>query len=155
MEALAKKYPDDVEAKIFYALALNETFDHKTMGNLLKAIKILEPIDKKYPDHPGITHYLIHSYDFAPIAKQGRAGRQQVREDRAVGAARAAHAFAHLLDGRHVGGVDRVQPELGRGGQRIRREDQARRRARGRAALARTSCSTPTCSSGRMRRRRR
>ena len=71
MEALTKKYPQDVEAKIFYALALNETFDHKSMAPLLKAIKILEPLDKKYPEHPGITHYLIHSYDFAPIAKKG------------------------------------------------------------------------------------
>ena len=71
MEALAKKYPNDVEATIFYALALNETFDHKSMQPLFKAIKILEPLDKKYPDHPGITHYLIHSYDFAPIAKKG------------------------------------------------------------------------------------
>jgi tetratricopeptide (TPR) repeat protein len=71
MEALVKKYPDDVEAKIFYALALNETFDHKNMDPLLKAIAILEPLDKKYPDHPGVTHYLIHSYDFAPIANRG------------------------------------------------------------------------------------
>jgi tetratricopeptide (TPR) repeat protein len=71
MEALVKKYPDDVEAKVFYALALNETFDHKNMDPLLKAIAILEPIDKKYPDHPGVTHYLIHSYDFAPIAARG------------------------------------------------------------------------------------
>src|SRR5262247_1795084 len=71
MERLAAKYPDDVEAKIFYALALNETFDHKSMEPLLKAVAILEPIDKKYPDHPGVTHYLIHSYDFAPIAKRG------------------------------------------------------------------------------------
>src|SRR5262247_1911258 len=71
MEALAKKYPNDVEAKIFYALALNETFDHKSMEPLLKAIKILEPIDKKYPDHPGVTHYLIHSYDFPAIASRG------------------------------------------------------------------------------------
>jgi tetratricopeptide (TPR) repeat protein len=71
MEALFQKYPDDVEAKIFYALALNETFDHRSMDNLLRAIKILEPIDKKYPDHPGVTHYLIHSYDFPPLAKRG------------------------------------------------------------------------------------
>ena len=71
MEALAKKYPDDVEARIFYALSLNETFDHKTMGNLLKAIEILEPIDKQYPDHPGVTHYLIHSYDFPALADRG------------------------------------------------------------------------------------
>jgi tetratricopeptide (TPR) repeat protein len=71
MEQLAAKYPDDVEAKIFYALALNETFDHKSMEPLLKAVKILEPIDKKYPDHPGVTHYLIHSYDFPAIAQRG------------------------------------------------------------------------------------
>jgi len=71
MEALSKKYPGDVEAKIFHALALNEIFDHKSMDPLLKAISILEPLDKKYPDHPGITHYLIHSYDFAPIARRG------------------------------------------------------------------------------------
>ncbi len=71
MEQLTAKYPDDVEAKIFYALALNETFDHKSMDPLLKAIAILEPIDKKYPDHPGVTHYLIHSYDFPAIAKRG------------------------------------------------------------------------------------
>jgi len=71
MAALVKKYPDDVEAKIFYALALNETFDHKNMEPLLKAIAILEPIDKRYPDHPGVTHYLIHSYDFPAIARRG------------------------------------------------------------------------------------
>ena len=71
MEALAKKYPNDVEAKVFWALALNETFDHKSMDPLVKAVQILEPLDRKYPDHPGITHYLIHSYDFAPIARRG------------------------------------------------------------------------------------
>jgi len=71
MERLAKKYPDDVEAKIFHALALNEVFDHKNMEPLLKAVKILEPLDKKYPEHPGITHYLIHSFDFPAIAHKG------------------------------------------------------------------------------------
>ena len=71
MAALAKKYPADVEAKVFHALALNESFDHKSMAPLEQAIAILEPLDKKYPDHPGITHYLIHSYDFAPIAHKG------------------------------------------------------------------------------------
>ena len=71
MAALSEKYPDDVEAKVFHALALNETFDHKDMAPLLKAISILEPLDRKYPDHPGIAHYLIHSYDFAPLARKG------------------------------------------------------------------------------------
>jgi tetratricopeptide (TPR) repeat protein len=71
MGALSRKYPNDVEAKVFHALALNEIFDHKSMAPLTQAIAILEPLDKKYPDHPGITHYLIHSYDFAPIAQRG------------------------------------------------------------------------------------
>jgi tetratricopeptide (TPR) repeat protein len=71
MERLAKKYPDDAEAQVFHALALNEVFDHKNMEPLLRAARILEPLDKKYPEHPGITHYLIHSYDFAPIAQKG------------------------------------------------------------------------------------
>ena len=71
MGALSGKYPKDVEAKVFHALALNEVFDHKSMAPLMQAISILEPLDKTYPDHPGITHYLIHSYDFAPIAQRG------------------------------------------------------------------------------------
>ena len=71
MAALSRKYPKDVEAKVFHALALNEIFDHKSMAPLMQAISILEPLDKTYPDHPGITHYLIHSYDFAPIAQRG------------------------------------------------------------------------------------
>ncbi|HEU5294252.1 MAG TPA: hypothetical protein VFU71_05655 [Burkholderiaceae bacterium] len=71
MGALSRKYPNDVEAKVFHALALNEIFDHKSMAPLTQAVAILEPLDKKYPDHPGITHYLIHSFDFAPIAQRG------------------------------------------------------------------------------------
>src|SRR2546421_5427737 len=55
MDALVKKYPGDVEAKIFYALALNETFHHTSMDPLLMAIAILGPLDKKDPDHQGIT----------------------------------------------------------------------------------------------------
>ncbi len=71
MGALSRKYPKDVEAKVFHALALNEIFDHKSMAPLMRAVAILEPLDKKYPNHPGITHYLIHSFDFAPIAQRG------------------------------------------------------------------------------------
>jgi tetratricopeptide (TPR) repeat protein len=95
MEALAKKYPDDVEAKIFYALALNETFDHKTMGNLIKAIEILEPIDQKYPDHPGVTHYLIHSYDFPALADRGVAAANKYAKI-APAAPHAQHMPAHI-----------------------------------------------------------
>jgi tetratricopeptide (TPR) repeat protein len=95
MAALATKYPDDVEAKIFYALALNETFDHKSMAPLLKAITILAPLDQQYPEHPGITHYLIHSYDFAPIAKQGVPAANKYAKI-APSAPHAQHMPAHI-----------------------------------------------------------
>jgi tetratricopeptide (TPR) repeat protein len=95
MEALARKYPNDVEAKIFHALALNETFDHKNTANLVAAIKILEPLDKKYPDHPGITHYLIHSYDFPSLAKRGVPAANKYAKI-APSAPHAQHMPAHI-----------------------------------------------------------
>ncbi|MES2072557.1 MAG: hypothetical protein V4488_19510 [Pseudomonadota bacterium] len=97
MEALVKKYPRDVEAKIFYALALNETYDHndKSYAKLLKAASLLEPLDKKYPKHPGITHYLIHSYDFAPIARRGVPAADKYAKI-APGSPHALHMPSHI-----------------------------------------------------------
>src|SRR5215471_17675013 len=73
MEALMQKYPDDTEAAIFYALALNETALHsdKTFANQLKAGAILEKVEAKVPDHPGVLHYLIHTYDYPTLAQRG------------------------------------------------------------------------------------
>ncbi|QQO37140.1 hypothetical protein JJC00_16940 [Bradyrhizobium diazoefficiens] len=73
MAALMQKYPDDPEAAIFYALALNETALHsdKTFANQLKAGAILERIKAKLPDHPGVLHYLIHTYDYPTLAQRG------------------------------------------------------------------------------------
>jgi hypothetical protein len=70
MEALAVKYPDDVEARIFYALALDQTAlpTDKTYANQLKAAAILEKEFERQPDHPGLAHYIIHSYDVAALA---------------------------------------------------------------------------------------
>jgi hypothetical protein len=72
-EALAAKYPDDDEAQIFYALYLAGTQlpSDQTYSAWLKAAGILEKEFKKYPDHPGVAHYLIHSYDAPSIAQQG------------------------------------------------------------------------------------
>jgi hypothetical protein len=72
MGRLHDRWPDDPEAGIFYALALNEAADlsDTTYANQLKAAAILNAEAKKQPDHPGIAHYLIHSYDFAPLAAQ-------------------------------------------------------------------------------------
>ena len=73
MEALATRYPDDKEAQIYWALALAVSASpaDKTYANQLKAAKILEPIFIANPQHPGVAHYLIHAYDYPPIAKQG------------------------------------------------------------------------------------
>jgi tetratricopeptide (TPR) repeat protein len=71
--ALAAKYPDDDEAQIFYALHLagTQTATDQTYSAYLKAAGILEKQLAKHPDHPGVAHYLIHSYDAPPIAAQG------------------------------------------------------------------------------------
>jgi hypothetical protein len=72
MEQLAQKYPDDAEAAIFYALALNETAvpSDKTYAKQLKAGAILEKVAARLPEHPGVLHYLIHTYDYPPLAQR-------------------------------------------------------------------------------------
>jgi tetratricopeptide (TPR) repeat protein len=71
--ALAARYPDDDEAQIFAALYLAATQSQadQTYASYLKAAAVLERQFEKYPDHPGVAHYLIHSYDAPPIAKDG------------------------------------------------------------------------------------
>jgi hypothetical protein len=73
MERLYLTYPDDREAAVFYALALNATAlpTDKTFANTLQAAAILQEVFAEQPDHPGVAHYLIHSYDYPPLAQQG------------------------------------------------------------------------------------
>lgn len=73
MGRLASTYPDDREATIFYALALNIAASptDKTYANQLKAGKLLEAVFSEQPKHPGVAHYLIHTYDYPPIAQWG------------------------------------------------------------------------------------
>ncbi|MGE5850322.1 MAG: hypothetical protein ACM362_09370, partial [Candidatus Methylomirabilota bacterium] len=73
MESLRRRYPEDREAAIFYALALNITASpaDKSYANQLKAAEILEKVFAEQPNHPGVAHYLIHSYDYPPIAGRG------------------------------------------------------------------------------------
>src|ERR1035437_2139928 len=70
MEQLAQHYPDDDEAQIYYALALNTSASpaDKPYVNQLKGAAILEVIAKRQPQHPGVAHYLIHLYDYPGIA---------------------------------------------------------------------------------------
>src|SRR5205085_5062789 len=71
MADIYTKYPDDAEAAIFYALALNTTADptDKTYANQRKAGEILKKVSAAQPDHPGIIHYIIHNYDNPDLAE--------------------------------------------------------------------------------------
>jgi hypothetical protein len=71
-EALAQRYPDD-ETRIFDALYLtaSQSLADKTYGRALKAASILEAQFAKHPNHPGVAHYLIHTYDFPALAQKG------------------------------------------------------------------------------------
>src|SRR3984893_10354871 len=93
MEGLMQKYPDDPEAAIFYALALNETAlpSDKTYAKQLKAGAILEKIVAKQPDHPGALHYLTHTYDSPPLAQRALAAA-----DKYAGVAPAAQHAQHM-----------------------------------------------------------
>lgn len=73
MEQLAAKYPNDDEAQIHYALALNvgASPTDKTYANQLEGAAILEKIWERQPDHPGIAHYLVHLYDTPALAEKG------------------------------------------------------------------------------------
>lgn len=72
-EKIAAKYPDDDEAKIAYAITLNTSADlhDKTYAQQSKGAAILEPLSKRLPRHPGVTHYLIHLYDYPETAAKG------------------------------------------------------------------------------------
>src|SRR5437016_3796643 len=98
MEALAQKYPSDLEASIFYALALNTTLNpsDKTYANQLKAAGILEKVFAVQPEHPGVAHYLIHSYDFPPIAQKGLPAARRYASI-APSAPHAQHMPSHIF----------------------------------------------------------
>jgi tetratricopeptide (TPR) repeat protein len=72
-EKIAAKYPDDDEAQIAYAITLNTSADlsDKTYAQQMKGAAILEPISQRLPRHPGVTHYLIHLYDYPETAAKG------------------------------------------------------------------------------------
>jgi len=73
MQKLVERFPDDAEAKVFYALALLATHPptDSTLARPMRAARILEDLSPTHPDHPGIAHYLIHSYDYPSTAERG------------------------------------------------------------------------------------
>jgi len=90
---IAAKYTDDDEAQIAYAITLNTSADlnDKTYAQQKKGIAILEPISQRLPRHPGVTHYLIHLYDYPELAAQGLGAA-----DRYAGIAPAAPHAQHM-----------------------------------------------------------
>jgi hypothetical protein len=97
MARLWARYPNDAEAGIFYALALNEAADpaDKTYVRQLKAADILERLEAKYPEHPGIPHYIIHSYDYPELAMRGVFAASRCAR-LAVSAPHALHMPSHI-----------------------------------------------------------
>ena len=112
MEGVHQRYPDDREAAVFYALSLlaSEPDGDTTFVNRKKAAAVLEPLFTEEPDHPGVAHYLIHSYDKPQLAATGAAGGAPVCQNRARGSARAAYAVAYFCPARPVAGRHRLQP---------------------------------------------
>src|SRR5207245_10226550 len=71
MEQVYQRYPQDREAAAFYALALQATADphDKTFTNQRRSGELAEKIFAAEPNHPAAAHYIIHAYDYSPIAQ--------------------------------------------------------------------------------------
>jgi tetratricopeptide (TPR) repeat protein len=80
MRQLRDKYPDDFEVQTFYAFAVLSvgyaTPNDTSLSKQLEAAGILEKLWKQEPNHPGVVHYLIHSYDYPQLAQRGLASAQ-------------------------------------------------------------------------------
>lgn len=97
-EALAARYPKDDEAQIFGALYIAGTQSQadQTFAAYGRAATILEKEYVKYPNHPGISHYLIHVYDAPPLAQQGLAAARRYA-GLAPAAPHAQHMPSHIF----------------------------------------------------------
>jgi tetratricopeptide (TPR) repeat protein len=98
MEQLYSQHPNDVEVATFYALSLlaSASPTDRTLKNQTRATGILEPLFVKYPSHPGIAHYLIHGYDYPPVAEKGLPAAKAYA-DIAPWVPHALHMPAHIF----------------------------------------------------------
>jgi hypothetical protein len=98
MEQVATRYPDDDEAQIYYALALNVGASpaDKAYSNQLKGAALLEKIWARQPEHPGVAHYLIHLYDSPALAEKGLEAARRYSKI-APDAAHAQHMPSHIF----------------------------------------------------------
>ena len=98
MAEVAAKYPEDHEAQIFYALALAASEDpaDKTYADRLKAGAILEKLFEEEPTHPGLAHYIIHTYDVPALAERALVAARRYSEI-APDAPHALHMPSHTF----------------------------------------------------------
>ncbi|MES2773746.1 MAG: hypothetical protein V4722_06155 [Bacteroidota bacterium] len=98
MEKLHTTYPNDKESAIFYALALDAAAapTDKTFANQKKAYSILTSLYPGQPEHPGIVHYIIHSYDYPGLASQALTAARKYASI-APSSAHAQHMPSHIF----------------------------------------------------------
>ena len=98
MENIYLSNKDDAEATVFYALALTSSADpnDKTYKNQKKAGALLENLFKEIPNHPGIAHYIIHSYDYPELAQMGLNTARRYAKI-APASAHAQHMPSHIF----------------------------------------------------------
>ena len=98
MRELAGANMGDVEAQVFYALALisNASPTDKQHVKQKQAADLLEPLYREFPNHPGIPHYLIHAYDNQELAPRGLAAARAYA-DIAPSAPHALHMPSHIF----------------------------------------------------------
>jgi tetratricopeptide (TPR) repeat protein len=98
MDTMYRKYPNDKEAAIFYALALDAAADpaDKSYANQKKAGTILNAIYPGEPNHPGIIHYIIHTYDYPGLAELALPAARKYASV-APASAHAQHMPSHIF----------------------------------------------------------
>lgn len=98
MAKVARRNPDDHEAAAFYALSLlaSESDHDKANANRKKAAVVLEKLFAQEPNHPGVAHYLIHTYDKPDMAQLGLPAARKYAQ-LAPAAPHALHMPAHIF----------------------------------------------------------
>ena len=98
MEAASQRHPEDREAAVFYGLSLLASAPDRdaTFANQKKAAAVLEKVFAEAPDHPGVAHYLIHSYDSPQMAQLGLPAARRYAQI-APAAPHALHMPSHIF----------------------------------------------------------
>jgi len=98
MHKVSERNPDDHEAAAFYALSLlaSEPDNDKNDANRKKAAAVLEKLFAQEPNHPGVAHYLIHTYDTPTMAEHGLPAARKYAQ-LAPAAPHALHMPAHIF----------------------------------------------------------